>query len=540
MGFKINLGDLVVRLVGDKTPFQRMMEDATRSVSRMGRDLQRVGRTLSDTFTRPLAEIAESSISAALGLDAAALKGRSLARVLASPLDRELSKASKEIGSMLVPTIATAVEVGRTFLNWFNQQDGATKKLIVSVGLFTAALGPALTHIGAMLQLVSVLMKLTFGWAGSLLLAAGACAIVTDAVLNLTGKGNLGLIDMIGNFRIGGSKIRTYLEGAAIATAERWYWAASQVKIWWLEVEETFVNVGGKIAHGVLSSIQKVVDGFYRIAEAGYAVGAVTDEQIAKIAEQKKTLADMLTGASTVVDRAAHDSIKSISGQILEEKRMFSELRGELAKSQAEVQANDKKDTKRPIGIPGAPGMVNAALGALGSFVSGIGGSSSGSVTAKVGETWKKSLELSMLQATGKVGRDFSVKAEDEAGRGEKGTKAALRALAEASPGYDFGGASKLFGDMAGGGDTGSEADRARQIANFREKLRLGGPTRTSSNAEFREVSLRHFAIEGPGGLARDTSVARKPEIVAPKVESLLEEIKAVLKNGQVGLYGAG
>lgn len=73
-------------------------------------------------------------------------------------LKSQLQEAAISIGDSLVPMLRKAVEWVQNAVDKFNSLDDSTKENIVKIGLFAAALGPALTAIGMMTQGVGALV----------------------------------------------------------------------------------------------------------------------------------------------------------------------------------------------------------------------------------------------------------------------------------------------------------------------------------------------------------------------------------------------
>jgi TP901 family phage tail tape measure protein len=63
------------------------------------------------------------------------------------------------IGEALMPTIKNIVAKLQSFVNWLNSLDEGTRQVIVKIGLFVAALGPALVIIGTMISKVGIAMQ---------------------------------------------------------------------------------------------------------------------------------------------------------------------------------------------------------------------------------------------------------------------------------------------------------------------------------------------------------------------------------------------
>lgn len=63
------------------------------------------------------------------------------------------------IGEALMPMVKNIVSKIQTFVTWLNNLDDGTKQVIVKIGLFVAALGPALVILGTVISKVGVAMQ---------------------------------------------------------------------------------------------------------------------------------------------------------------------------------------------------------------------------------------------------------------------------------------------------------------------------------------------------------------------------------------------
>jgi len=157
---------------------------------------------------------------------------------------RDYANFRVEIGKELIPMALRAVAVFREWFTEWRALDNQTKRNIINVAKFAAILGPTLILIGLLIKAAAILVALgikgiavNLAWAVSFLIIAAAIALVTDAILQMTGQGNLGILDLVQNFRIGGRKISTIFQIAALSWTKLWLFAITQIKVAWLSFE---------------------------------------------------------------------------------------------------------------------------------------------------------------------------------------------------------------------------------------------------------------------------------------------------------------
>lgn len=92
-------------------------------------------------------------------------------------------------GNLLMPMIKSIVAVMQKFVDWVNSLDEGQKKLVVTLGLIAAAIGPVLIIVGKVSSLIGTLIPLISGAGGIgaalTALATGPIAIVIAAVVAL-------------------------------------------------------------------------------------------------------------------------------------------------------------------------------------------------------------------------------------------------------------------------------------------------------------------------------------------------------------------
>ena len=108
-------------------------------------------------------------------------------------LKSQLQELAIQFGDLLMPTIKKVVDKVQDFVNWLNNLDEGTKKLIIKVGAFITALGPLLIVIG----------KITSGIGGVMKLGSGLIGIFTKVAAAFTGTAAAGTASAAGTAAAG-------------------------------------------------------------------------------------------------------------------------------------------------------------------------------------------------------------------------------------------------------------------------------------------------------------------------------------------------
>ena len=75
-------------------------------------------------------------------------------------LKSALEELAISFGEMLMPTIRSIVSALQSFVDWLNSMDEGTRKVVIAVGLFVAALGPVLIVVGKVVTAIGTVMTL--------------------------------------------------------------------------------------------------------------------------------------------------------------------------------------------------------------------------------------------------------------------------------------------------------------------------------------------------------------------------------------------
>ena len=75
-------------------------------------------------------------------------------------LKSQIQELAISFGEMLMPAIRTIVGWIQKLVDWLNSMDGGTRKVIITVALVAAALGPVLIVIGKIISAIGTIMTI--------------------------------------------------------------------------------------------------------------------------------------------------------------------------------------------------------------------------------------------------------------------------------------------------------------------------------------------------------------------------------------------
>lgn len=171
-------------------------------------------------------------------------------------LKNRLTVLGIETASSLLPTIESLLDAVESALNWFNNLEAGTKDLIVTFGLFLAAIGPISIALGTTLviygQLVALIQAGTVAM-GTATIAAGALQI---AIYSLATLGIAALVIGITALLI---KFSDWISGLRDLRIE-------QEKL--IDFNNQLLESNKKITNSQIADIQKIVDAEERLRQA--------------------------------------------------------------------------------------------------------------------------------------------------------------------------------------------------------------------------------------------------------------------------------
>ena len=98
-------------------------------------------------------------------------------------LKSQLEELAISFGELLMPAIRTIVGWIQQFVDWLNGMDEGTKKVIMTVALLAAALGPVLIVIGKVISAVGTILTIVPKIAGAINVVKGAFAALNATML---------------------------------------------------------------------------------------------------------------------------------------------------------------------------------------------------------------------------------------------------------------------------------------------------------------------------------------------------------------------
>ena len=98
-------------------------------------------------------------------------------------LKSQLEELAISFGEMLMPVIRSVVSAIQSFVDWLNGMDEGTRKVVVTIALLAAALGPVLIVIGKVISAVGTIMTIVPKVAGVINTVKGAFAALNTTML---------------------------------------------------------------------------------------------------------------------------------------------------------------------------------------------------------------------------------------------------------------------------------------------------------------------------------------------------------------------
>jgi len=245
----MTIASLVVQLTANAAEFHGEMEKAARRVENIGRRITRAGIEISKAVA-PFAAVIAGGLAAAI--KQSALVHGELAQAWAR-LSLQGRQLLRDIGNALTPAfvqLAQAkgglIEKARQLVAWFTQLSPATQSLIIKIGLFLGAIGPATIAVGVAVRAFGALWSVLTMLAGVVgtLLARAFAFFLTPMGLVILGIGVL---------------------VAAVALLIRH----------WQQVKQFGLEAWNALKLGVINAIDGMLAGFEQLAIAAHLPGLV-------------------------------------------------------------------------------------------------------------------------------------------------------------------------------------------------------------------------------------------------------------------------
>jgi hypothetical protein len=389
-----------------------------------------------------------------------------------------------EVGRILVPYLRQAVDVVKAGVTWFQGLSKTTKEWVVWIAAAVASLGPLLLFLTGVVVMIKTVAAFVAAaavgwglWVAAILAVVGVVVLLTDAILELFGRSSLGLTKWIGEFRVGGKKISTWITAAFLVIEQE---LVQVSRFWtevWLDMNEFVAGVADDVKSLWTKTWKFLVEKFL---EFQYAIGLINADEL-----------------KAGFDKAAADFAASVASSTAEAAKRQQEYYAELDKLA-------KESTERRAALEEAIQRTFAENPTTGA---GVPAKTPSPTEVKTKAT-------------------FALKALGAAAPGITGPAAVM-----------LRGAMQSLANLTGGGpaETGIpginlpdfEAPKVGKISRDVGKKERQGQ-------DFLVTSLNRFKLGGPGGLGR----AVKQQVQAPGIESRLDTLIEQGKKRGYGLVG--
>lgn len=204
--------------------------------------------------------------------------------------------------------------------------------------------GPILTFLrGLSLAMIGSFLA----WSAAIVLVTVAIAALLDMVLQLTGAGNLGILDLIGNFRIFGVTINTIFQSIWLNVLSGFDWVLTKImngldwiKIGFATLGEAITSIIGSMAASIFKSMKDVITSITRTA---YALHLIDDEGLA-MADRAKTALDKSIGATQTAADELHAYGEKLQNQIDARNKAHEDYAKNADATQTRLMAKDQRE----------------------------------------------------------------------------------------------------------------------------------------------------------------------------------------------------
>lgn len=180
-------------------------------------------------------------------------------------LGNRVRNASMDIGKVLEPKILSLGTKLDDQVNKWNSLSAAQKEHKVDLGIYVAAIGPALLGVGLFSAALRLLVK-AFSAASIkmyvVLAAIGGIVLGLILLAEWLGLVEFGVTKWAKSFRVQGLKIGTWITIIVSGIVQAWDWMVSGVIRLWEELKNGVVALGGIIWRFMLNVAGKIADAF--------------------------------------------------------------------------------------------------------------------------------------------------------------------------------------------------------------------------------------------------------------------------------------
>ncbi len=170
-----------------------------------------------------------------------------------------IQDAGIEVGRVLTPALDWLNKKLIEVLKWWRGLSETTKTWVVWIGFALGVIGPFLTGLGLIFGLVTWINWTFMFWIGLITLTSFALLGLIDVFLQMTAGINIGFVDMIGAFRVGGYQISTWLASGFFEAALAWEMASTWIEGGLMQLEKAFADGAGIIYRMMLQVIKSIV-----------------------------------------------------------------------------------------------------------------------------------------------------------------------------------------------------------------------------------------------------------------------------------------
>lgn len=177
-------------------------------------------------------------------------------------------------GEILIPYVKMAIEKVREFILDIKNLDEETKGFYLTLGGFALVIGPVILAVGilgktfAFVTGILTLHNIQLAIAvGTYTLIAIGIAVVADALLQLFGIADLGVIDFMNNIKIAGSSIQAWITTAFLMIYQKWDWVKMQIVGGWVTIKEAVLEVKDIIIEQITKMAQTISNVFWKAIE---------------------------------------------------------------------------------------------------------------------------------------------------------------------------------------------------------------------------------------------------------------------------------
>lgn len=379
----VPLGNLFMKLIADTKSFEKMLGTANKALKSteksmglvatanarlqsgfkmmggfgdallgMASKADKVGTKLTNLVTIPIAAFAAYGIKSFLdlaGANSAVAREVEQLSAEALALKREFTAMAVEVGKALLPYLILAIRWVRVGINVWKGFSDETKRYVGIAIAVLAILGPLLkifaflaTVVGGLVSVVSAVGAVMFGWVGIIAVVILGLIMLTDAILQMTNQGNLGVLDLINSFRIGGSKISTWMTAAWLVIFKGFENMKYGILLGWEVMKAKASDVANLLRTKWLRVYKDIIQAYTRFLDF------ITDGDMGVLDQMVNAIGisfdQMINESLNDAERAQqsyYDSIGKMASAHLQEQQKYSDSIAELFKADAAAAASN-------------------------------------------------------------------------------------------------------------------------------------------------------------------------------------------------------